>query len=67
MLVGPQQAFFDHSQPIVLGGRPSGGGKRPQRGALASGQMGPNPANTTDYIIKGYGRSALLTLQLTNG
>ena len=32
-----------------------------------SGQMGPNPANAGDYIIKGYGRSALLTLQLTSG
>ena len=33
----------------------------------SSGQMGPNPANTTDYIIKGYGRSAVLALQLTSG
>lgn len=33
----------------------------------AQGVVGANPANTTDYIIKGYGKSALLTLQLTTG
>lgn len=32
-----------------------------------SGQMGANPAATSGYTIKGYGKSALLTLQLTNG
>jgi type II secretion system protein G len=33
----------------------------------AQGVIGSNPANTTDYIIKGYGKSALLTLELTTG
>jgi type II secretion system protein G len=33
----------------------------------ASGQMGANPATTSGYTIKGYGKSALLALQLTNG
>ena len=33
----------------------------------SSGQMGPNPATVTGYTIKGYGKSALLSLQLTNG
>jgi type II secretion system protein G len=33
----------------------------------AMGVIGANPANTTDYIIKGYGKNALLTLQLTTG
>ena len=33
----------------------------------AQGVIGSNPANTTDYIIKRYGKSALLTLQLTTG
>ena len=32
-----------------------------------SGQMGANPATTTGYTIKGYGKSALLTLTLTSG
>jgi prepilin-type N-terminal cleavage/methylation domain-containing protein len=32
-----------------------------------SGQMGVNPATTTAYIIKGFGRSVLLLLQLTSG
>lgn len=31
------------------------------------GVIGANPANITDYVIKGYGKSALLTLQLTTG
>lgn len=31
------------------------------------GVIGANPANTTDYIIKGFGKSALLALQLTSG
>jgi type IV pilus assembly protein PilA len=33
----------------------------------ASGEMGANPATTAGYTIKGYGKSALLSLQLTNG
>ena len=33
----------------------------------ASGEMGANPATDTQYIIKGYGKTALLTLALTNG
>lgn len=33
----------------------------------SQGVFGANPANTTDYVIKGYGKSALLTLQLTTG
>jgi type IV pilus assembly protein PilA len=33
----------------------------------AQGVIGANPANTTDYIILGFGKSALLTLQLTTG
>jgi prepilin-type N-terminal cleavage/methylation domain-containing protein len=33
----------------------------------ASGQMGANPATTAGYTIKGFGKSALLSLQLTNG
>ena len=31
------------------------------------GVFGANPANTTDYVIKGFGKSAMLTLQLTTG
>jgi prepilin-type N-terminal cleavage/methylation domain-containing protein len=31
------------------------------------GQMGANPANTTDYLIKGFGKRDLLTLELTSG
>jgi len=33
----------------------------------APGIIGVNPATTTTYVIKGYGRSALVGLQLTNG
>ncbi|MGE5179919.1 MAG: type II secretion system protein [Bacteroidota bacterium] len=33
----------------------------------APGITGANPATTTGYTIKGYGKSALLTLTLTNG
>jgi type II secretion system protein G len=33
----------------------------------AQGVIGSNPANTTDYVIKGYGKSALLSLELTTG
>jgi len=33
----------------------------------ASGVIGSNPATTTGYTIKGYGKTALLTLTLTNG
>lgn len=33
----------------------------------ASGVVGANPANITDYIIKGYGKDAMLTLELTTG
>jgi type IV pilus assembly protein PilA len=33
----------------------------------AQGRYGANPVATTGYTIKGYGKSALLTLQLTNG
>jgi len=33
----------------------------------ASGVFGANPANTTDYIIKGYGKNAMLELELTTG
>jgi type II secretion system protein G len=33
----------------------------------AQGVIGSNPANTTDYIILGFGKSALLPLQLTTG
>jgi len=33
----------------------------------ASGEMGANPATTSGYTIKGYGKSALLSLTLTNG
>jgi type II secretion system protein G len=33
----------------------------------SQGVFGANPANTTDYVIKGYGKSAMLTLQLTTG
>ncbi len=33
----------------------------------ASGEMGANPATAMGYIIKGYGKSALLALQLSNG
>jgi len=31
------------------------------------GIIGVNPATTTTYVIKGYGRSALIALTLTNG
>ena len=33
----------------------------------ALGRYGPNPQTTTGYTIQGYGKSALLTLTLTNG
>jgi type IV pilus assembly protein PilA len=33
----------------------------------ASGEMGANPATTDGYTIKGFGKTALLALQLTNG
>jgi prepilin-type N-terminal cleavage/methylation domain-containing protein len=33
----------------------------------AQGVIGSDPANITDYVIKGYGKSALLTLELTTG
>jgi competence protein ComGC len=33
----------------------------------ASGRMGINPANTGDYVIKGFGKSMLLLLHLTPG
>ncbi len=33
----------------------------------AQGVVGCNPANTTDYEIKGYGKSALFPLTLTTG
>jgi len=32
-----------------------------------SGQMGANPANTTNYVIKGFGKRDMLTLELTSG
>ena len=32
-----------------------------------AGQMGANPANITDYLIKGFGKRDLLTLELTSG
>ena len=31
------------------------------------GEIGINPANTGDYIIKGFGKSAILALELTSG
>ncbi len=33
----------------------------------AQGEIGANPATTTNYTIKGFGKSALLPLQLTTG
>lgn len=33
----------------------------------AQGILGFSTATTTNYVIEGYGKSALLTLQLTNG
>jgi type IV pilus assembly protein PilA len=33
----------------------------------AQGRYGANPVATTGYTIKGYGKAALLSLQLTNG
>ena len=33
----------------------------------APGRYGANPVTTSSYTIKGYGKSALLALQLTNG
>jgi type II secretion system protein G len=33
----------------------------------APGIIGANPATTTGYVIKGYGKSALLTLTMSNG
>ena len=32
----------------------------------AAGDLGVNPANNTDYIIKGHGKNGLLTLELSN-
>ena len=32
----------------------------------AAGDLGVNPANTTDYIVKGHGKNGLLTLELSN-
>jgi prepilin-type N-terminal cleavage/methylation domain-containing protein len=34
---------------------------------VASGAIGINPANTTGYLIKGFGKTVMLTLQLTTG
>jgi type II secretory pathway pseudopilin PulG len=34
---------------------------------LAAGEIGINPANPTDYVVKGYGRSILLQLELYPG
>jgi len=31
------------------------------------GEIGINPANTTDYVIRGFGKSDLLLLELTSG
>ena len=31
------------------------------------GQVGANPANTTDYVVRGFGKRDLLTLRLTSG
>jgi prepilin-type N-terminal cleavage/methylation domain-containing protein len=33
----------------------------------ASGEMGANPATSTQYTIRGYGKAVLLSLSLTNG
>lgn len=33
----------------------------------ASGEIGANPATATSYTIKGYGKSAVLALTLSNG
>lgn len=33
----------------------------------SSGQMGANPVSTTAYTIKGFGKTALISLQLTSG
>ena len=33
----------------------------------ASGVIGANPANTTNYLIKGFGKTNMLTLELTSG
>jgi prepilin-type N-terminal cleavage/methylation domain-containing protein len=33
----------------------------------SSGEIGVNPATTTDYVIKGFGRSVMLKVQLTPG
>ena len=33
----------------------------------ASGIIGANPVTATNYIVKGYGKSAILPLTLTNG
>ena len=62
----------------VLANFPSGAyPKNPFTGALsaatwgadpaAMGVFGANPATTTGYTIKGFGKTALLTLTLTNG
>lgn len=33
----------------------------------ASGEMGANPATSSGYVIKGFGKSALLSITLSNG
>jgi hypothetical protein len=33
----------------------------------ASGEFGVNPVSTSNYTVRGYGKSALLPLVLSNG
>ena len=33
----------------------------------APGQIGANPANTTDYVLRGFGKHDMLTLELSSG
>jgi len=34
---------------------------------ILQGAIGADPANTTDYVIKGFGKAAALELELTTG
>jgi type IV pilus assembly protein PilA len=54
--VYPRNPFSGAADAWVWGANPA-----------AAGIIGANPATTTNYTIRGYGKSALLSLTLSNG
>jgi type II secretion system protein G len=52
----PENPFSGANDAALFGADPA-----------AAGIIGANPAQTDGYIIKGYGKDALLTIELTNG